>query len=120
MALPINDVFLRNDDFARPGRCGNTILRRGAGATYLRISAVAEPRSDWGGRCSAPKSRKYNEDEMQYVWLQRIGLGLGWNEVHENFDRQFPARMHLELHDTRRLQSKFYRMCKQKGRLGPK
>lgn len=120
MAFSTNYVFLRASGFAGSARCGNTILSRNANATYLRSSAMVEHQSKWGDRSSAPKSRIYNEDEMQYVWFQRIDLGLGWNEIHENFDRQFPDRKHLELRDTRRLQQRFYRIVKKNCMSGPK
>ncbi|KAL4974491.1 hypothetical protein BDW66DRAFT_139584 [Aspergillus desertorum] len=54
---------------------------------------------------------KYEEEEMYFIWYQRVDLGQEWKEVRESFNRQFPERPRKGFQG---IQCKFYRFIKEK------
>ncbi|KAL4754453.1 hypothetical protein BDW72DRAFT_166163 [Aspergillus terricola var. indicus] len=65
-----------------------------------------------GGREGRRQPRpKYEEEEMYFIWYQRVDLGQEWKEVRESFNRQFPERPRKGFQG---IQCKFYRFIKEK------
>lgn len=77
---------------------------------YKRHDPLAYRSTKKSSHGQAPRP-KYEEEEMYFIWYQRVDLSQDWNEVHERFNRQFPNR---QRHGFQGLQCKFYRFIKEK------